>query len=124
MDNTIAAIKETALLPVSIIIVGVGAAGKKFPEFSSNFIQDFKNMRVLDDDDGNLGIKRDCVQFVPFRQYASQPIAVLARDTLAEVPAQLMAYMDQHRIRPNPRVVAPIPVVQQIPPPAVNPNIV
>jgi len=90
MNQTVAAIHKSADLPVSIIIVGVGNA-------------DFKNMNSLDDDDGKLGFKRDCVQFVPFRDYKNVPIAKLAKDTLIEVPKQLVTYMTQHNILPRVR---------------------
>lgn len=33
---------------------------------------------------------RDIVQFVPFRDYKTAPLAVLARDTLAEIPGQVL----------------------------------
>lgn len=75
-------------------------------------------MNVLDDDDGKLGnsfssmlccvslaffegLKRDLVQFVPFRSYTNQSMAKLAKDTLAEVPKQLVDYMSQHNIKPK-----------------------
>lgn len=60
MDKTIDLICDAAVLPLSIVIVGVGAA-------------DFSNMVKLDGDGGlynSKGIKaqRDIVQFVPFRE--------------------------------------------------------
>lgn len=33
---------------------------------------------------------RDIVQFVPFRDYKGVPLAILARDTLAEIPTQVL----------------------------------
>lgn len=62
MDHTRAAIVEASRLPMSIIIVGVGAA-------------DFSAMEFLDSDDKLLRspngdvAARDIVQFVPFRQF-------------------------------------------------------
>jgi hypothetical protein len=76
MQQTIQALKRAVDVPLSVIIVGVGAA-------------DFSSMDELDDDDGKLGFKRDLVQFVPFRSYANQPLTKLAKDTLAEVPKQV-----------------------------------
>ncbi len=49
MDHTIEALRRASVLPMSIIIVGVGSA-------------DFRNMDILDDDDGRLAIPRDIVQ--------------------------------------------------------------
>lgn len=62
MDETRAAIVHASGLPMSLIIVGVGGA-------------DFTDMRTLDGDDGVLRapsgepVKRDIVQFVPFRDF-------------------------------------------------------
>lgn len=61
-DQTRDAIVRASLLPMSIIIVGVGPA-------------DFKAMELLDGDNGVLkstsgeAAARDIVQFVPFRQF-------------------------------------------------------
>ena len=49
MPYTIEALQRAATLPLSIIIVGVGA-------------HQFANMRILDDDNGELTISRDVVQ--------------------------------------------------------------
>ncbi len=59
MDKTIDLLIQAALMPLSIIIVGVGNA-------------DFGNMNKLDGDNGLFGsngqrAQRDIVQFVPFR---------------------------------------------------------
>ena len=62
MDDTRKAIVYASDLPMSLIIVGVGGA-------------DFTDMRMLDGDDGVLRapngepVKRDIVQFVPFRDF-------------------------------------------------------
>lgn len=62
MDHTCTAIVEASRLPMSIIIVGVGAA-------------DFSAMEFLDSDDKLLVspmgevAARDIVQFVPFRHF-------------------------------------------------------
>ena len=65
MDKTIDLIYDASLLPVSIIIVGVGTA-------------DFSNMVKLDGDGGLYNSKgqkalRDVVQFVPFRDVKFNP---------------------------------------------------
>jgi hypothetical protein len=83
------AIVAASHLPLSIIIIGVGAA-------------DFSQM-VLLDGDGDSKLKnsqgqeceRDIVQFVPYRQHANNP-AELAKQVLHEVPGQVCAYMKQH----------------------------
>ncbi len=72
--------------PLSIIIVGVGAA-------------DFKNMEFLDSDDkalvgsGGKQAYRDVVQFIPFRNFLSMDPMMLAKHTLAEVPQQVGAIL-------------------------------
>jgi len=82
-------------LPLSIIIVGVGNA-------------DFTNMDVLDSDDARLYSRRfkkymdaDIVQFVPFREFRNNPVQ-LARETLDEVPRQLLDAYRKRGIVPMP----------------------
>eukprot|EP01091_Cochliopodium_minus_P012551 TRINITY_DN3823_c1_g1_i1.p1 TRINITY_DN3823_c1_g1~~TRINITY_DN3823_c1_g1_i1.p1 ORF type:complete len:724 (-),score=170.10 TRINITY_DN3823_c1_g1_i1:161-2263(-) len=81
-------------LPLSIVIVGIGNA-------------DFDKMEVLDADDNPLQStdgtvqKRDTVQFVPFRQFKND-IKKLTRETLEEIPSQLVGYMSANGLKPNP----------------------
>jgi hypothetical protein len=68
---------------LSIIIIGVGSA-------------DFEKMDDLDCDDhllmGTYGqAKRDIVQFVPFKDFKSDP-AKLAAEVLHELPDQVTSY--------------------------------
>lgn len=85
MPETIRSIIQASGLPLSIIIVGVGNA-------------EFDSMESLDCDKGFLvddrGKKalRDIVQFVPFRNFGGNPIA-LAAEILKEVPKQLTDFM-------------------------------
>ncbi|KAJ7414852.1 Copine-1 [Pitangus sulphuratus] len=85
LDQTRQAIVDASKLPMSIIIVGVGAA-------------DFKAMEFLDGDNGVLKsvtgepAARDIVQFVPFRQFKNAPREALSQVVLAEVPKQLVSY--------------------------------
>ncbi|XP_065195164.1 copine-1-like [Sycon ciliatum] len=88
MEQTKMAVIRGSHLPMSVIIVGVGAA-------------DFSDMEALDADDGLLTCRgksaaRDIVQFVPFSQYRTRPPEHLAKDVLAEVPTQLVQYMALH----------------------------
>lgn len=76
---------------MAIIIVGVGDA-------------DFKNMEILDGDDEALYsqhyrkyMEADIVQFVPFNEYKNNP-HLLAKETLMEVPGQLLNYMRKNNI--------------------------
>eukprot|EP01029_Cantina_marsupialis_P029086 TRINITY_DN779775_c0_g1_i1.p1 TRINITY_DN779775_c0_g1~~TRINITY_DN779775_c0_g1_i1.p1 ORF type:complete len:626 (-),score=199.47 TRINITY_DN779775_c0_g1_i1:208-2085(-) len=105
MGVTVEHIVAMSELPVSIVIVGVGNAN-------------FDSMDTLDGDDGMLSsggriAKRDIVQFVPFRDFKTQHFSVLAKHTLAEIPGQLLAYMHQHGISPNPRTMVVEPPMQQ-----------
>lgn len=84
MDRTVELIIQAASLPLSIIIVGVGAA-------------DFSNMRRLDGDQGLFGkngvkCSRDIVQFIPFRDVKMNG-DLLAKELLAELPNQVVQYM-------------------------------
>lgn len=98
MIQTKQAIIRASSLPMSIIIVGVGTA-------------DFSAMDELDADTVPLvhnGIQaiRDIVQFVPFWKFQSlknitKAKAYLAKEVLAEVPDQVVAFMKMHNISPN-----------------------
>jgi len=99
MQKTIDEIVRGSDLPLSIIIVGVGGA-------------DFDSMDVLDADDEPLYSSRykkymsaDIVQFVPFREFAHNPMQ-LAKETLEEVPGQLLGYFRRKGITPNPATEA------------------
>lgn len=95
LQNTIDQVVRGSSLPVSFIIVGVGNA-------------DFSDMDTLDSDDAILYSRRfnkhmeaDIVQFVPFREFRANPVA-LARETLDEVPRQLLDYFKKRNIVPMP----------------------
>eukprot|EP00347_Sterkiella_histriomuscorum_P017569 403348833 len=94
MKHTIDQIVRGSSLPISIIIVGVGN-------------QDFKSMDILDADDEPLYsdtykkfMERDIVQFVPFREFKNNPL-MLAKQTLEEVPIQLLSYFEKMKIIPK-----------------------
>lgn len=79
MQKTIDEIVRGSLLPMSIIIVGIGDA-------------DFTSMDILDADDEPLYSNKykkfmssDIVQFVPFNEFKSDP-ARLAKEVLEEIP--------------------------------------
>ncbi|XP_018102043.1 copine-5 isoform X2 [Xenopus laevis] len=99
MSQTKEAIVNAAMLPMSIIIVGVGQA-------------EFDAMVELDGDDVRISSRgklaeRDIVQFVPFRDYVDRTgnhvlsMARLAKDVLAEIPDQLISYMKTRGIKPS-----------------------
>jgi len=97
MDETKHAICSASLLPMSIIIIGVGNAN-------------FSSMEELDGDDGVLRspitgdkCRRDIVQFVPFNDFKRghrQGPKWLARAVLAELPGQVTGYYKQQGIEP------------------------
>lgn len=94
MQPTIDAVVAASGLPLSIVIVGVGSA-------------DFSSMDTLDADEAPLFSHaaktyqaRDIVQFVPFLKY-SRDAAMLAKEVLREIPAQLVQYFQSMRIQPN-----------------------
>ena len=90
VDETVNLLVEAALLPISVIIIGIGNA-------------DFTAMNVLDADENPLindkGIKasRDIVQFVPFAKFEMNP-EKLAEEVLAEIPKQIVEYYEQNNI--------------------------
>jgi hypothetical protein len=53
----------------------------------------------------------DIVQFVPFRDFADNPM-LLAKETLEEVPGQVLSYFRRRGIRPNPATEAQKRVLQ------------
>mmetsp|Transcript_37508 Transcript_37508/g.49309 ORF Transcript_37508/g.49309 Transcript_37508/m.49309 type:complete len:88 (+) Transcript_37508:467-730(+) len=64
-------------------------------------------MDVLDADETPLYSKRfnkkmaaDIVQFVPYRDFANNPME-LAKETLEEVPGQMLSYFKKHGIKPR-----------------------
>ena len=94
MQKTIDEIVRGSSLPLSIIIVGVGSA-------------DFSSMDILDADDEPLYSKKykkymasDIVQFVPFSEFKNDP-RLLAKETLEEIPAQFLGFMEKNGIVPK-----------------------
>jgi hypothetical protein len=93
MQHTINAICAAADAPLSIIIVGVGAA-------------DFSMMDQLDGDDGAIKdsagrlCRRDLVQFVPFGKFMQAPQAMLAAEVLREVPVQVAKWAELVNYKP------------------------
>ncbi|GLI68934.1 hypothetical protein VaNZ11_013362 [Volvox africanus] len=90
MDDTIGAIITASVLPLSILIVGIGS-------------DDFGDMNKLDGDksrlsSGNRTAVRDIVQFVEFYKYQGDGIR-LAQEVLRELPGQLLEYMKINRIQ-------------------------
>lgn len=94
MDKTISNIVEASMLPMSIIIVGVGR-------------ENFRNMVRLDSDDTILmdgmgrRAKRDIVQFVPFRNFEGRGLGALAEEVLREMPRQVTDFYASIGKKPN-----------------------
>ncbi|XP_072026365.1 copine-8-like isoform X2 [Amphiura filiformis] len=118
MEMTKDAIIRASSLPMSIIIVGVGPA-------------EFDAMEELDADKNALSYRgkvaeRDIVQFVPFREYIGGVAsgntqlsqARLAKDVLAEVPEQILAFMKKRGLVPRDQA----PPHQAIAPPTAPPT--
>ena len=93
MNETVEELVKAAELPVSIIIVGVGDSK-------------FEKMKKLDANHFGLRsakgkmAKRDLVQFVPFKEYKNDP-ELLAKQVLAEIPGQLVEYMEMIGRKPG-----------------------
>ncbi len=93
-DETMNLILQSARLPLSIIIIGVGN-------------EDFTTMKFLDGDDelkklakGGQTV-RDLVQFVAYNEYQGD-IQKLAQEVLEELPSQLVNYKLLIGKKPNP----------------------
>lgn len=94
IEDTIDCVVESSGLPISIIIIGVGNAN-------------FSAMSFLDADDERLFSskyqkfqERDNVQFVEYNKYKHNP-HLLARETLAELPTQMLEYFKKRGITPQ-----------------------
>ncbi|CAL8092246.1 unnamed protein product [Calicophoron daubneyi] len=96
------AVIETSFLPVSIIVIGIGA-GK------------FSDMEILDQDFGLLKVGqeqacRDNVQFVQMRRFLRMAAdgsdnirwskVALAKEVLAELPSQMLDYFERNHLSP------------------------
>lgn len=92
-NETIQSIIRAANTPLSIIIVGIGN-------------EDFSDMSHLDSDGvllthGGATACRDIVQFVPFKKFMQKGPVALAQNVLAEIPSQVLKYMDMKKIKPR-----------------------
>jgi len=90
--ETLRAIVQASMLPMSIIIVGIGSA-----EFDTMEMLDGDG-KLLKDDQNNTCV-RDCVQFVPFRNYTNRNL--FCHDVLFELPVQIMEYYKWKNIKPE-----------------------
>ncbi|KAK4304696.1 hypothetical protein Pmani_023368 [Petrolisthes manimaculis] len=100
LPDTRKALVHASNLPMSVIIVGVGN-------------EDFSAMEQLDGDEKRLShngvyAERDIVQFVELRRHLGTRSAntsysqmMLAKDVLAEIPQQLVAWMRRHGHQPK-----------------------
>jgi len=99
MDKTIDQIVRGSNNNLAIIIVCVGDA-------------DFESMEILDGDEEALYSKSyrkymaaDIVQFVPYNDFKHNP-HLLAKETLMEVPTQLLNFFRKHNIQPHAKTEA------------------
>ena len=93
LQQTIDILIEASLLPLSVIIVGIGNA-------------DFRKMELLDEDElpltSSKGKKRmrDLVQFVPFHNYQNNA-EKLSMEILEEIPRQIVEYYQFKNLNPR-----------------------
>ena len=92
LQETIDILVEASVLPLSVIIIGIGRAN-------------FKEMNILDGDDVPLVSSkgkiraRDLVQFVPFSKFKNEG-KKLAMEVLAEIPRQIVEYYRFKNLNP------------------------
>ena len=91
---------------IAFFFIGVGDA-------------DFSSMEQLDGDEEALFsqayrkyMAADIVQFVPFNEFKHNP-HLLAKETLNELPGQLLNYMRRNNIQPYPRTEEQRRLIQQ-----------
>ena len=92
MDETVKAVVEASVLPLSIIIVGVGNA-----RFEDAVYLDSDAAR-LKDSSGRTAV-RDIVQFVDYKKCNS--LQQLSEEVLAELPHQIVEYFTMNKIPPK-----------------------
>lgn len=91
-QETVDAIIKCTVLPINIVIIGIGNAN-------------FSTINMLDGDEHPLKdskgneCTRDIVQFVPFNKYKNDPEA-LAAAVLEEIPSQVLEYYQSNNILP------------------------
>ncbi|KAK2977378.1 hypothetical protein RJ640_013357 [Escallonia rubra] len=95
LQETKDALVRASDLPLSILIVGVGAA-----DFTQMEILDADNGHRLESSTGRIAT-RDIVQFVPMRDVHGGQISIV-QSLLAELPGQFLSYMRSRDIRPHP----------------------
>ncbi|XP_067341776.1 copine-3-like isoform X2 [Channa argus] len=101
IDQTRAAIVAASHLPMSIIIVGVGGADFSAMEFLDS------DTKLLSSPAGDLAA-RDIVQFVPFRHFQGNGVA-LAQSVLAELPDQVASFFNSYKLKPPSSFEVPEP---------------
>ena len=90
------AIRQASTAPLSIVMVGIGNS-------------DFSNLQDLDDfQSAEGGMTRDIVKFVEFSKY-SEDRQALTKETLDEIPEQLVSYFYGNGILPLPPHTASVP---------------
>lgn len=100
MEDTKDAVVNASLLPISIIIIGIGNGN-------------FGNMVELDGDEtrvrsrDNRYAERDIVQFVPFNKFSNNAER-LAQEVLEEIPRQVIEYFFKMKKIPPPAPIMDI----------------
>ncbi len=100
MQLTIDAIVDSAKLPMSIVVIGIGPGGQN----------GFDEMDALDSDTKALtsskGEKsvRDIVQFVEFNRFGNNPI-LLSEQVLEEIPRQVEQYYRMNNMPPGDPII-------------------
>ena len=101
MEQTKSAVVDAAILPISIIIIGVGGA-----DFDAMEELDGDTVRVTDQ--RGRTASRDIIQFVPMRNFlgvggpnSQLTSQYLAKEVLEEIPDQFLGFMKSRKIVPK-----------------------
>ena len=98
MRETIDWVVQGSLVPLSIIIVGVGN-----DNFGKMVELDADEVPLIDSHGRKMA--RDIVQFVPFREVGNSPTR-LAKEVLDELPREVVNFFKRQNIMPNPPLQA------------------
>ena len=86
MGDTIDSLVEASLLPLSLIIIGIGNT-------SFSHMGEINNNKEPLISSGGIKTSRNIVQFIPFNDYKNEPEKI-AEKILKKIPSQVIEFYD------------------------------